>query len=363
MKILHRYLAKEVFRTLVLCSLGLTTLFLIFDFFDRIDIIMREDPSVFTVLSYFFFKIPPLFNITLPVAMLVAVLFSIGVLSKNSELTAMRAGGLRVFYLARPLFVIAFLLSLLSISVNEFLVPYSMRRVRELYNIDIRGKDKSGEYSQQNLWWRSGKSFFTASTFDSRDNSLHNLLQLELNSHFEVIKRTESVITHWVNPLFGWSMHGVAQLRFKHNQLLERTDLTAQPLPIKETPADFYDSETDPQTMSFFQLKKFIQKQEENGLPAKKYYADLYAKLSYPFVIFICTFVVLPFAIRPARSGSMAFSFLLGLMTGFLYYVVHSFSLAMGRAEFWHPMMAAWTANILMGLVGIILITGVESPE
>ena len=360
---LHRYVATEIIRTLILCSMGFTALFLIFEFFDRIDILMAEGAPLSTILIFFAYKIPPILNVTLPIAMLVSVLFTIGILSKNSEFTAMRAGGLTVLWIARPILIIAFSLSLISIAINELVVPHCMRRVREIYNIDIRGKDKSGEYSQQDLWWRSGNSFFTANAFDSRTNELHELNQFEVNSAFRVVRRMQSVKTNWVNDLYGWSMEGVTQFFFKDYELQETSVIASQTLPIPEKPEDFYDAETDPQTMSFLQLQNFIQKQEQSGLSAKKYYADLYAKLAFPFVIFICTLVVLPFAIKPARTGSMAAGFLFGLAVGFLYYVVHSFSLAMGRAEFWHPLVAAWMANVLMAVVGMILIIGVEAPE
>lgn len=363
MSILERYITSEAVKNLLICMIGFTMLFIIFDFFDRIDMIMRERPPLGVVILYFLYKIPPVISVTMPIAMLVAVLFTIGMLSKNSELTAMRAGGITILKIARPVFVIALLLSLFSLALSEYIVPHCQRRVRELYNIDIRAKDQTGDYSQKDIWWRSGNDFFTADLFDSRTNSLHRVTRLEVDSNFEVVKRTDSMITKWVSPLFGWSMDVVETLKFEDNQVIDRSRLPSVTLPIQETPRDFYDAETDPQTMSYSQLQSFIAKQKANGLPSSQYLADLYAKLSYPFVILICTLVALPFAIKPARSGSLAISFLAGLVIAFMYYVIHSFSLAMGRAEFWNPVVAAWMANLIMGTVGFILNIGAEAPE
>ena len=92
------------------------------------------------------------------------------------------------------------------------------------------------------------------------------------------------------------------------------------------------------------------------------YMADLYAKISFPFINLVLVLVVLPFALLPARSGSMAPSCLAGLTIGFAYFAVHSFSLALGRAELWPPLLAAWMANLVMAIAGLILNLGTESP-
>ncbi len=363
MKILHRYILKETARNLCLCMLAMTLLFLIFDFFDRIDNILRAKPSLGMVFQYFLMKIPPLLTLTLPIAMLVAVLFTVGLLSKSSEFTAMRASGYTVFWLARPIFLLALVLSLTSILLNETLVPYCMRRVREIYNIDIRAKDQSGEYSQQDLWWRSGDQFFSADNFDSRTNVLNNLIRIDVNSSFEITKRTDALSTAWVNSLFGWSMESLEQLQFEGSKITNRRNLPSLTLPIEESPKDFYDAELDPQTMSFSQLRHHIKKQIKNGLPARELFSDLYAKISFPLVTLMISLVALPFALKPARTGSLALSFMAGLGIAFSYYVIHSLSLAMGRAEIWQPFMAAWMANILMAVIALVLYLGVETPE
>jgi lipopolysaccharide export system permease protein len=89
----------------------------------------------------------------------------------------------------------------------------------------------------------------------------------------------------------------------------------------------------------------------------------MHSKLAFPFVIFITGLVVLPFTLRPARSGSMAFSSLAAIFVAFTYYAVDSFSISMGRAELLPPLLAAWMANILMGIVALVLNLGAEAPQ
>ena len=364
MKIIHRYILKQYARNLILALLVFMFLFIVFDLFDRMDDFLEHDAELGSILQYFLFKIPLNINFMLPVAVLVSTMLTIGLLSKNSELTAMRAGGLTIFWLARPMLVLSFVLSVGSIIFAETVVPYSTRRVNEVFNIDIRKKDLTGNYSRNDFWWRSRDKLYSANFFDSRSNTLYGLTQLRLGNDFVVLERTEADAAKYVDDILGWSMSEVEEYRFEEGvgTAPEVNSLSSLPLPIDERPQDFYDAKTDPFEMGYFQLKRFIADQSENGIETGDLLANLYAKVSFPFIIFVVTLLALPFALKPARTGSMAPSFLAGLIIGLGYYAVHSIGLALGRAEIWPPLLAAWCANLVMGFIGLILNLGSERP-
>lgn len=362
MKILHRYILQQQLRNLALCLMVVVFLFLIFDFFDRIDNIVAENASLLLTLQYFLYKIPLTVSLMLPVAIMAATLLTIGVLSKNSEITAMRAAGVAVRWIAAPLFGLGIVMSLLAMLMNETLVPYAQRRVKEIYNIDIRQKHASGVYSQHDIWWRIRNVFFSAAVFDSRTNTLHAFSKFEVNPDFEVRKRVDAESAAWLDPVLGWNMRSVTEYRFDEAASLSVQHFRRLPLPIGEKPSDFYDAKTDPYTMTYQQLAKFIKRQAQTGLRVAGLRAYLFEKMAFPFINFMVVLVVLPFALKPARSGSMTASVLSAMLLGFSYYAIHSFSLAMGRAEFLAPFLAAWMANLLMGFVGLVLMLGAEAP-
>ena len=196
MSILHRYLLKQFLRNLFLACVSLIVLFLVFDFFDRIDNILPKNPNFETVMSYFVFKIPQFFVLSLPVSFIVATLFTYGILSKNSEIVAMRAAGLKLSWLAWPLIICGIIFSLINLLCTETILPHSIRRVKEIYNIDIKRKDETGTYSQENIWWRSGNNFYSVEAFDSRDSSLHQFSQYKLADDFKLRERVDSCLLY-----------------------------------------------------------------------------------------------------------------------------------------------------------------------
>ena len=363
MTILHRYITGQFLRTFGLCLAGFVFLFLVFDFMDRIDNILTEDVSVFTVLQYFLYKIPLTLTLMLPVACLVSTLLTFGLLSKNSEITAMRGAGVRVLWLAKPVLIAGGVISLLALLMNETLVPFSQQRVKEIYNIDIKQKDTRGSYSGSNLWWREGRDFYSVDFFDSRTKSFLGLVQLHLDKNFRLDQRIDASTVKFLNKELGWSMENGTEYGFRDETSPSQTHFSRLPLPISKRPTDLFDYSTDPETMSFSRIRKFIREQKANGLPVRRYLADMHEKISFPFINFVVILVSLPFSLKPARSGSMAGSFMAGMLLGFTYYVVHSFSVAMGRAEMYPPMLSAWMADILLCTMGIILNLGAESPH
>lgn len=364
MTILHRYILGQLVGKIATSLLGFVTLFLVFDFFDRIDNILAESPSVATILLYFILKIPFTLTLMIPVSMLSGTLLTFGIMSKSSEVTAMRAAGCSLWWIAKPIFITGLSLGLFSLILNETLVPVCQRRVREIYNLDIKQKDKTGTYSRSNLWWRSKNKFFSAATFDSRNNELLDVTMLEVDNSFEVLRRLVAAKASYLDESLGWSLNDVTRYQFSPTQSAPSIDsLRALPLPISKTPKDLYDADTDPFTMNFSQLRRFIRDQERNGIYTRRYYADLYEKLSFPLLSALIGLVVFPFALLPARSGSMSRSVLAALCIGFSYYVVHSLSLSLGRAEFMPALVAAWLANILFLAAGTILVAGADAPQ
>ncbi|RIL00264.1 MAG: hypothetical protein DCC75_13960 [Proteobacteria bacterium] len=228
---------------------------------------------------------------------------------------------------------------------------------------DLRGKDKKGGYSQSEFWWRAGNDFYSAGVFDSRSKSLHELSNFQVSSDFKVLKRLDAEQVSWLDSLLGWNMSKVRQFVFQENkQDFEVKQFRGLPLPIPEKPQDFYEVRTDPDTMNFSQLRRFIKRQLRSGIDVAGYMADLYEKLAFPVFNLIVALVVLPFALKPARTRGMAGSVMAALVIGFSYYAVHSFSLALGRAELMPALLSAWLANLLMGFVAMVLMLGAEAP-
>ncbi len=362
---LQRYIYKQLMYFLALSIAVMTSLFLVFDFLDRIDNILAANAAFSSAVLYFLLKIPLTITLMLPISMLAATLFTYGSLAKQGEITAMRAAGMSLWALSRPVLIAGIGVSVFAFVLNETVVPGASKRVREIYNIDINQKDKTGTYSQGDLWWREGSRFYTVEQFDSRDGSLNGVTWFDLaEREFAPERRTDAERGTFVDPDLGWGFKGIRQYEFKDGRFESKPQqFYSLSLPIRKVPQDFYDVRTDRYSLGYWAMRKFIKTQSRNGIAVKSYLADLYDKLAFPWVSLLCGLVVLPFAVRPSRSGGLAATILVALLIGFSYYAVHYFSLALGRALIWPPLLAAFMANIVLGTIALILNLGAEAPR
>ncbi len=360
---ISKYLIENFLRNFFFALTTLFVLFLVFDLFERIDDFLEWKANIGTVLTYFFFRTPFIIGLMLPVASLLGTLLTLSLLAKSGELTAIRAAGVSAWRIARPILSCALVTTFVSLALQELIVPYSLRRANEIFLIDVKQRDRRGELSQNDIWWRSPDGFYSVRAFDSRTNKIYGLSKFILTPNFDVVRRTDATDVSWINETLGWSQRNVTDRTFQDAVQTGQKNYTRLPLPISENPTDLYDTKTDPNSMNYRALKKFIREQSRNGISCREHLPDLYSKLSFPFVIVISVLVSLPFGIRLSRGTSAAKSFAAGLCMGFSYFAIHSLSVAMGRAELLPPLLSAWVTNLLLTGIGAILLAGADSPQ
>ncbi len=358
---LQRYLLQNFLGVLTLCLLAATSLFLVFDIFERMRVFVREDASFLQAFSYIGLKIPLIVHLMTPVAVLVATLISIGRLSQSSEITAMRACGMSVFAIVKPLVAVGALISLAMLLLGETLVPWATERVEEIYNIDIKKKHLEDGYDKANFWYRDDNKFYDVGLYDSRTKTLKSISIFEFDKNFKMKRRTDAERAVWSkNPLVGWIMEEVVEIGVDQNDSFSISTFPQLPLVIEEGPEDFRNIQRRPETMSYFDLKQYIEKLRGEGVQVTRYLVDLAAKISFPMVNMILVLVAFPFALISARSGTLTSSFIAGVAIGFGYYVVHAISTSLGAAELLPILPAAWAANVLIGFIGLYLMAGAE---
>jgi lipopolysaccharide export system permease protein len=353
--IIQRYVLRFFFLSFFTCILVAIRLFLVVDMFDRIKVFILENSGFGLALQYFLYKIPLVLHLMTPVAILISTLVSVGRLSQLSEITAMRACGLSVFNLARPLLFIGLLAFGVMFFLGETLVPWSMDQVEKIYNLDIKKKDAKGRLSRHNFWYRDQDKTFNIGYYNSSNQTLEKLSIWEFDAEDKLKKKTDAQKVIWNKKRQIWIMQDVVESIFAAYNIKEIKQYPSLPLNIKEKPEDFYDLQKLPETMSYHELGRYIYKLESEGVPTTEYKVQRIAKISFPLVNILVILIAFPFALIPARSGSLTLSFLAGVSIGFGYYFIHAISLALGGAELLPLYVSAWSADALFFIIGSYL--------
>jgi lipopolysaccharide export system permease protein len=138
-RILHSYVLKEHIRPFLLALLVLTFILVMNRAFELVDMIIGKGLSVLIVTQIFFFSLPFIVALTVPMAVLVAVLMAFGRFSHDQEIVAMRASGIKLTSITIPVLLASLILSCLMVSFNNTILPESNHKVKNLM-IDVAQK-------------------------------------------------------------------------------------------------------------------------------------------------------------------------------------------------------------------------------
>lgn len=352
MTILSRHLYREFFLMAAACILGFLVLFLVIDFVESADAFLNNRAAAGEILRYYMLKIPGIFFMISPVAVLVAVLITVSVLARNNEFTAMFSVGIGPLRAFAPLIAGCALISALSLGSSEILAPKANRMARELARLRVRPGRVAAQFSLNRYWIRGENAILSAQVIDTAGRALHGFQYLEIDRNFRLVRRIDARIAE-VTEGGKWRLRDG---RERHTT----GDLRAVPIadkdfPFAETIQGFLDGETPPGEMSYGQLYGYIADSQARGYDVRRYEVDLHAKFSYPLLNVIVGLIAIPIALRTPRSGGVWRSIGAGLLIGFFCWMALSASLSLGRMGMLPPLAAAWLPDLVFAAVGGLL--------
>ena len=351
MRLVSRYLALQYLRGLAVCLFVGTGLFLVLDFFQRVNHLARYDPTPATLVMYFASRLPMMITEIYPAAALLAVLLAVGLLNRHREILALRACGFSNWQLASPVIAASMLVSFALLAWTEVVVPPSAVRYREINDIVIKKKVARGLYNSSSLWFQSVGGFVHVDYFDAHAEILHGLTVYDADPEFQLTRILEVPEARWANG--RWEMPtGTVKLVGADGGVTIR-DLLPGELALTETPRDFARKRHSAREMSFFGLRRKLDMLRAKGLDATDLRVDLQIKLALPFSGVISALMGFPLAVRTGRRAGMGYTLAFGLILGLAYWVTMGVALSAGRAGVLPPVFAAWAANALFAALAV----------
>jgi lipopolysaccharide export system permease protein len=358
-RIIHRYVVREYLKTFSLSLSSLIFIYIIVLFFQKMNIFIQHHAPFYLIFEYLLYKIPEVtFQWILPYAILLATLLTLGMLSRHSEITAMKAGGISLYRITFPLLFIAFVISLCSFLGNEYLVPLTNQSTQYLLDVKVRKEKASGFFKNYKIWYRSDHRIFNIQLLNPREKVLKGVTLYQFDDHFRCIQRIDAREAKW--DIEKWRFHDGAIRDFNEDGSTRMTPFKEIELSFQEDWESFQTIERQSREMSYTELRTYIQKIQSVGYDATRYLVDLYSKLSYPFLNLIMILIGVPFALKTGRSGGIALSIGVSVMIGFAYGVTFYIFLSFGKSGILPPFLSAWTPTLIFGLAGIFTLMSVR---
>lgn len=359
MKVLNRYLLIYFSRILSLCSAAFIGIYLLIDFFEKVDDFIDHKASSWDYLSYLINSIPFIFVQILPLAILTSVVLTLGGLGRTNEVTAMRACGVSLWKIVQPIMALSLILSLIFLLLNEFVVPWNSQQLNQLLEIKLKGKQQV-QLTRHEIWYRGENRIINIAVANPQKKKIEGITIYTFNDQQRVVKRTSARQAYFSGG--SWQAQELTTRTFAPDTgdlILAKTSAT-QTLNLEREPEDFLTREDINSELNFLQLAELAKKLELEGYDSTHQRVDMHNRLSAPFTCLIMGFLGVPFALQKGRRGNIALGIGISLGVGIAYFIIQSLVTAFGYSNALPPIIAAWTANFIFFLVAVWLLLNVK---
>jgi lipopolysaccharide export system permease protein len=298
---------------------------------------------------YVALRIPLLVSRFLPFSVLLGTLIAFVGLNQHSEVVAMKAAGLSAHQILAPLIVASIGIAALLFAFNEGVVVKSARVVNAWSDNDYKPiPPQSGILG--NVWILNGDDLVRAGIVAGQGTELTAQRVTIYDRSGGVLQRVIQAERATPDPRAGnWRLSGVRIYDASMNVI---RSMRETPGMVGVTPAQLTLAKVSPDELDYWTLKRRVAELEAAGRPADEARAGLAHKISGPLSTLLMPLLAAVAAFGLARSGQVLFRAVIGMALGFAYFVADNFSLAMGNAGAYPPMVAAWAPFFLFLLIG-----------
>ena len=354
MKIHDKFILSSFWKNILIGLVAFILIYITVDFNEEIDTFLDNDATAIQIASYYLYRLPWIVMLTHPVAVLLSTVFSLGRMSRDNELTAFIASGTPLVRLALPLMISALIISILSIGLNELVVPPANHKAEKIMKHDIEKQEvRNTSKVKQDLFYQGeGGVTYYAEKYDVKLKAFTNLVvQQYEGSHLK--KRIDAEKGFWNGS--EWVLLKGATRTFSNGgeKSEQFTRRTVKWLNVK--PEDLSKEQLEPEEMNYVQLKEYIDKIRRQGGSTSKYEVDLHFKFSFPLTSFLFSIIGISFA-SGKRKPSIATGFGLTLVVSFTYYGILRIGQAMGQSGLIPPLLSAWGVNIVFIILGVVML-------
>lgn len=345
MQLIDRYILKLFLLYLVAGILVFVTLFLTVDVLRFI--MGNEGASPLSVLKYYAYFSPSIVYQMMPVACLMATLFTLSSLNRTNELVALFSMGESLRRIATPIVLAVAVVSLGVFLTGDQVLPHLMQKANFVRYVEI--EKHPGRYTTvktNKIWYRTENILFNIKTLNPEARKAQGITLYYFDPNWQL---TQLITANEVDMKGNlWDLkNGLVTLFATESSFPLTKSFTEKTITMNEDLKDIQSTANSSEMMSIRELGKFIERNKEAGLDTLTYEVDYHAKFGFAFASLVMCMLGVPFSVTRQRSGGtfVNLGFCLALAAG--YWVAYSSAVALGKHGAIPPVAAAWGPNLL----------------
>lgn len=318
-------------------------------------IVSETHAPLWAAIEVFLWQLPGIFVLAIPMALLLGTLLAIQRLSGESEITAMKAGGITFLRIVAPMLIAGFIMSFVTLFLQERVVPFAREEANIVQNTIIAKTSDFASNLNVSAPLPGGGSQMTFARACAQN--CEALLGVTLVQYDRAGNPTRIVFAdRAVFQAQRWTLDNARIYQFNGNDQGVATTWTTPSMQVElgQSPTEIVKrAVNNPDDMNRAQIAQLIRNGQLSASELKKYTMVYQQKLAMPFACFVFTLLAVPYGIRSMRGGgSTSLGFGLAVLIVFIYYIVQTFFSYVGEAFLSLAFLAAWAPNIIFTIFG-----------
>jgi lipopolysaccharide export system permease protein len=351
MKLLTRYLAREIYASTALVFTALLLLFAFLDFVNELNALGQEQYSLAYVLLYVGLTLPGRIYELFPVAALIGTILALVQMAAHSELTVYRASGASLLQMLGALGKIALPLVLACFIFGEFIAPPSEHLAQQL-RLKAKNLQVSLDEFRSGVWVKDDNSFVNVKNV-MPDSSLLNIViyKLDVNYHLQSILNAKRA--NYVDK--KWQLDDVHEIQFSTNQI-KQVNANNLVWNTSLNPQLFNVLLVVPEQMSGWNLYQYVNHLRDNHQQTVRYEIAMWGKLMYPLAVLVMMVLALPFGAHHHRSSGIGGKIFMGIVLGLSFHFFGRLFGSLGALYDWPPLFSASAISVLFLIFGVTML-------
>lgn len=258
MNLLNRYLLRQFAKYFFTVNFGFIALYLLIDFFEKFDNFSGAGKPMPLVLKYFLFSIPSVVDQLGPIFILLSGVITLGILNHSNELIALKAGGIPLRKIIRPLLMGSILITALFLGAAQYLLPFTVSTTNQIWLAGVQGKTPIGIVRNDRYYYRGTKGFYSFRWPDTKTFHFKNFSYSTWDERYDIDELISAQNSSWNPAKNQWTLNNGQVQHKKDGNIFITQSFASKSFTFPETPDVFLTPQNQAAESSLTDLYKKI---------------------------------------------------------------------------------------------------------
>lgn len=355
MLLLNRYLIKQFATNFITVATAFIAIYLLVDFFEKIDTFTSHGGTMTMALKFFFLNIPFILDQLGPILILLAGIITLGILNHNNELRALKAGGIPLRKIVKPIVIGSLLATFFFLFLGQWILPKTIATTNKIWHEQLQGKMVLGTKRGNRFYYKGEEGFYSFQWPDPTKIQFKDFSYSRWDEDYRLKLLLSAEGAHWSEGKWHFSNGQIQSLQMDSSYVYEVFKEHMEELP--ESPDHFFIPEYKSEELSLSELflKTRLSKSKEERYSSL---VNFLKRISYIFLGVPLLLLGLPILIISYNTWGRDLAIAIPASCG-LAFVAWGFwgtLQSLAKAGYLAPGIAAITIHMIFAGVGVILL-------